>query len=87
MHRLPQQLPALLDLGGRHVVHAHELGVLDVVLLELGLDALEDRVRPPGLARRPRLRHLGQPQLQALVRRVGGEQPVQRGGARCGAGR
>ena len=80
-HRLPQQLPALLDLVGGHVVHAHELGVLDVVPLAAGLDVPEDRVVRPGPPRRPGLRRLGQPQLQALVRRVRGEQPVQRGGA------
>ena len=80
-HRLPQQLPALLDLVGGHVVHPHELGVLDVVPLAAGLDVLEDRVVRPGLPGRPGLRRLGQPQLQALVRRVGRQQPVQRGGA------
>ena len=80
-HRLPEQLPALLHLVGGHVVHPHELGVLDVVPLAAGLDVLEDRVVRPGLPRRPGLRRLGQPQLQALVRRVRGEQPVQRGGA------
>ena len=80
-HRLPQQLPALLDLVGGHVVHPHELGVLDVVPLAAGLDVPEDRVIRPGLPRRPGLRRLGQPQLQALVRRVRGEQPVQRRGA------
>ena len=80
-HRLPQQLPALLDLVGGHVVHAHELGVLDVVPLAAGLDVPEDRVGFPAVPRRPGLRRLGQPQLQALVRRVRGEQPVQRRGA------
>ena len=41
-----------------------------------------DRIGGPGLARRPGLRRLGEPQLEALVRGVGGEQPVQRGRAR-----
>ena len=80
-HRLPQQLPALLHLVGRHVVHAHELRMGDVVPLVGRLDAAERRVAGPGLAGRARLRHLGEPQLQALVGRVGREQAVQRGGA------
>ena len=48
---------------------------------ETGLDVLEHRIGGPGLPRRAGLRHLGEPRLQALVRRVGGEQPVQRGRA------
>jgi hypothetical protein len=78
-HRLPEQPPALLDLVGRDVVQAHELGVLLVVPAERGLHPLEHGVLLPGLPRRPRLRHLGEPQLEPLVLRIGGEQPVQRG--------
>jgi hypothetical protein len=80
-HRLPQQLPALLDLVGGDVVHAHELGVLDVVARVALLNELVDRVLIPGGAGRARLRHLGQPHLHPLGGRVGREQPVQRGGA------
>ncbi|SKS16408.1 Uncharacterised protein [Mycobacteroides abscessus subsp. abscessus] len=79
MHRLPQQLPAFLDLAGRHVVQAHEFRVLHVVFRELPLQLLVHRVGIPGVARRPRLREVGQPHLQPLVHRVGVEQAVQRG--------
>ena len=78
---LPQQPPALLDRCRIHVVDAHELRVLDVVLRERRLHRGEDRVVVPGLARRPRLRVLRQPQLEPLVPRVGVQQPVQGGGA------
>ena len=80
-HRLAQQLPALLDLIGRDVVHATELGMLVVVFGICLLDLREDRIGGPGLARRPRLRRQRQPQLEPLVGGVGGEQAVQRGGA------
>jgi hypothetical protein len=80
-HRLPQQLPAFLHLVGRHVMHAHEFRVGDVVPLVRRLDAAERRVAGPGLAGRARLRHLGEPQFQALVGRVGREQAVQCGRA------
>ena len=80
-HRLPQQLPALLDLVGRDVVHAHELGMLHVVPGAGRLDELEHRIIGPGRPGRPGPRRFGEPQLQALVRRVGHQQPVQRGGA------
>ncbi len=80
-HRLAQQLPAFLHLAGRHVVHGHELRVQHVMPLETRLDVLEHRVGGPGRPWRPRLWHLGEPGLQALVRRVRGEQPVQRGRA------
>ena len=45
------------------------------------LDAAERRILLPGIPGRPGLGHLGEPQLQPLVRRVGGEQAVQRGRA------
>lgn len=78
--RLPQQLPAFLDLVGRHVVQAHELRMVDVVLLVSGLDRLEHRIFRPRFARRAGLRHFGQPHLETLVCRVFGQQPVQRRG-------
>ncbi len=80
-HRLAQQLPAFLHLVRRHVMHGHELGVQHMVPVEAGLDGLEHRIAGPGLPRRAGLGHLGQPCLQALVRRIRGEQPVQRGRA------
>ena len=80
-HRLPQQLPAFLHLVRRHQMDAHELGVGDLVARHTGLDHLEHRIARPGVPGRAGLRHLGQPQLQALVRGVGHEQPVQRGRA------
>ena len=79
--RLAQDPPALLDARGIHEVDPHELRVVDVVLGERRVQGAVDRVLVPRLARRPRLRDLGQPQLEALVRRVGVEQAVQRGGA------
>src|SRR5215468_4665904 len=83
-HRLPQQLPALLHLVGGHVVHRHELGIGHMVPFEARLDVLEHRVAGPGFPGRPWLRRLGEPHLQALIGRIGGEQPVQ--GGRAGAG-
>jgi hypothetical protein len=80
-HRLPQELPAFLHLVGGHVVHPHELGVLDMVPGVALLDVLEDRVVGPGRPGRAGLRHLGQPHLHALVGRVRREQPVQGRGA------
>jgi len=77
--RLPQQLPALLHGVGGGVVHAHELWMLDMMLLVGGLYSLESRVPRPGLARRAGLRHLGQPELETLMGRICGQQPVQRG--------
>ena len=41
----------------------------------------ENRVLRPGFARRARLRKLGQPQFQTLMRGSAVEQPVHRGGA------
>jgi hypothetical protein len=76
-HRLAQQLPALLDLIGRHVVHAHELGMLDMVLLVASLDALEHRISRPGVPAGTRLRHLREPELQPLMARISRQQPVQ----------
>ena len=51
------------------------------MLGELGVELAIQRVGFPGVARRTRLRELGQPHVQTLVRRVGAEQPVQRRGA------
>jgi len=80
-HGLLQQLPAFLDLVGRHVVHAHELGVLLMVLGEARLNVVKNNVVAPGISGRAGLRHLGEPHLQALAGGVRGEQPVQRRGA------
>ena len=57
--------------------------MLDVVLTECLLDLGEDRVRFPRIARRARLRELGQPHLEALVSRVDREEAVQ--GSSAGA--
>ena len=45
--RLSQQLPALLDGVGGHVVHAGEVGILGVELREVRRDVLVDRVVGP----------------------------------------
>ena len=58
--------------------------VLVVRLGELRVELLENRVLRPGFARRARLREFGQPQLQALMPRIGAQQPMQRGGAGAG---
>ena len=72
MQRLTQQLPALLDLVGGHVVQPGVVRVLVVRLGELGVELRENRVVRPGFAGRPRLRELRQPQLQTLMSRIGG---------------
>ena len=76
MKRLAEQLPALLHLVGRHVVQPGVVRVLLVGLAELGVDLVEQRVLRPGFAWRSRLRELRQPQLEALVSRVGRQQAV-----------
>ena len=84
MQRLTQQLPALLDLVGGHVVQTHVFRVFVVRLGELRVQLLENRVLRPGFAGRARLRELGQPQFEPLVAGVGREQPVQRRGTGAG---
>ena len=84
VHRLPQQLPALLDLVGGHVVQSGVVRVLVVRLLEPGIEFGENRVLRPGFPRRPGLGEFGQPQFQALVARVAAQQPMQCGGAGAG---
>ena len=84
MQGLTQQLPALLHLVGGHVVQARVIGILLVSLGELRIELLENRVVGPCFARWPRLGELRQPQLQALMPWIGGEQPVYRGGAGAG---
>ena len=69
MQRLAQQLPALLDLVGGHVVQPGVVRVLVVRLGELRVELLENRVLRPGFARWARLRELSEPQLEALVPR------------------
>ena len=81
MQRLPQQLPAFLQLVCGHEMQAGVVRVLLVVLGELRVELAVKRVGFPGFARRTRLRELGQPQVQTLMRRVGADQPVQRRGA------
>ena len=81
MQRLAQQLPAFLELVGGHEVQAGVARVVLVVLGELVVELAVQRVRLPRVARRARLRKLRQPHVQALMRRVGAEQPVQRRGA------
>ena len=81
MQRLAQQLPALLDLVCGHVMQARVVRVLFVRLGELRVELGENRVIRPGFAGWPWLRILGQPQLQTLMRRIGGEQAVDDGRA------
>ena len=81
MQRLPQQLPAFLELVGGHEMQAGVSGVVLVMLGELRVELAIQRVGLPGVARRTGLRELGQPHVQTLVRRVGAQQPVQRRGA------
>ncbi len=76
MQRLAQQLPALLQLVGGHEMQTGVAGVLLVVLGELIVELAIQRVRLPGLARRTRLRELGQPHVQALMRGIGAQEPV-----------
>ncbi len=58
--------------------------MIDVVLLVAGLNVAEYRVGRPCFPGRAGLRRFCEPHFQALVRRVGRQQPVQRG--RAGAG-
>ena len=67
MQRLPQQLPALLDLVGGHEVQAGVIAVFVVRLVKRASSSGEHRVIRPRLARWPRLRELGEPKLEALV--------------------
>ena len=77
MQRLAQQLPALLELVGGHEMQAGVARVVLMMLGELVVELAVQRVRLPRLARRARLREFRQPHMQALMRRVGPEQPVQ----------
>ncbi|SKX84472.1 Uncharacterised protein [Mycobacteroides abscessus subsp. abscessus] len=65
-------------------MQTHEFRILDVVLRDTGIDLLIHRIGRPLLARRPRLRKLGEPHLESLVLGVGGEQSMQSSGPGAG---
>ena len=67
MHRLAQQLPALLHLVGGHVVQPGVIRVLRVGLLEPRVELREDRVLRPGFAGAGGAGELHEPQFQPLV--------------------
>ena len=76
MHRLAQQLPALLDLVGGHVMQAGVVRVLLMGLPEPRIQFDENRILRPGLTGRPGLGELGEPQFQSLVPRVAAQQSM-----------
>ena len=83
VQRLTQQLPALLDLVGGHVVQTGVVRVLVVRLGELRIELGEHRVVRPRFARWTRLGELREPQLEPLMAGVGRQQAVQGRGPRA----